>query len=82
MDWIEKEVNMNNQLSNSNDHDNLSWKKKMKEFFHIVTEVFALILMLIVLCLFVASAMKTTAKDMLELAALIMVGGLFYLIFE
>ena len=38
--------------------------------------------MLIFLCLFVASAMKTTAKDMLELAALIMVCGLFYLIFE
>ena len=73
---------MNNQPSNNNDHDNLSWKKKMKEVYHIVTEVFALVMMLIVLFLFVASAMKTTAKDMLELAALIMVGGLFYLIFE
>lgn len=73
---------MNNQLSNSNDHDNLSWKKRMKEVFDIVTEILALVLMLIFLCLFVASAMKTTAKDMLELAALIMVGGLFYLVFE
>ena len=73
---------MNNQLSNSNDHDNLSWKKRMKEVFFFFSEILALVLMLIFLCLFVASAMKTTAKDMLELAALIMVCGLFYLIFE